>query len=177
MKDFERTLLIGVVFDLSTLHSNGTRNLDIVKDVLLKSVLDVKPSSKIYISHPNWHTIPRDQGESTYYVISYQEPPNFYIDSTLKNAVTVVGEYVEDCDKYMFLITDRFQAPRNYQYRKGFLANNIRGYSTKMCIFGIGDSYDNMNLKSLAEEYEAHFSHLSDAASLSDELTKLLTGY
>lgn len=177
MKDFERILLIGVVFDLSTLNNNGTRNLDLVKDILLKNVLDVKTSSKIYVSHPKWQTIPRDQGESTYYVISYQEPLNFYVDSTLKNAVTIVGEYVEDCDKYMFLITDRFQAPRNHQYRKGFLANNIRGYSTKMCIFGIGDHYDNMNLKSLAEEYEAYFSHSADVSSLSDELTKLLAGH
>jgi len=177
MKDFERTLLIGVVFDLSTLHNNGTRNLDIVKDIILKNILDVKPSSKIYVFHPKWPTIPRDQGESTYYVISYQEPPGFYIDSALKSAVTLIGECAEDCDKYIFLITDRFQSPRNYQYRKGFLVNNIRGYSTKMCVFGVGDGYDNMNLKSLAEEYEAHFSHSSDAALLSENFTEMLAGH
>lgn len=177
MEDFERTLLIGVAFDLSTLHSDGTRNLDIVKDILLKRILDVKPASKIYVSHPDFKTIPRDQGESTYCVISYQEPSNFHIDSTLKSAVTVVGEYVEDCEKLLFLFTDRFQAPHNYQYRKGFLANNIRGYSTKMYIFGIGNSYDNMNLKSLAEEYEVYFSHLADANLLAEELTHLLSGH
>ena len=174
MKDFERTLLIGVVFDLSKLSGDNMRNLDIVKNILLKNVLDAKHSSKIYVSHPKWQTLPRDQGESTYYVISYQEPAGFYLDTALKTAVTLIGDCAEDCDKYIFLITDRFQAPHNYQYRKGFLANNIRGYSTKMCVFGIGDSYDNMTFKSLAEEYEAHFSHMSEANSLSDRLAELL---
>lgn len=174
MKDFERTMLIGVVFDLSKLNGDNTRNLDIVKNILLKNVLDVNPSSKIYVSHPKWQTIPRDQGESTYYIVSYQEPTGFYVDTALKAAVSLIGDSAEDCDKYIFLITDRFQAPHNYQYRKGFLANNIRGYSTKMCVFGIGDSYDNMTFKALAEEYEASFSHMSDATLLADKLIELL---
>lgn len=174
MKDFERTFLIGVIFDLSTLHNDGTRNLDIVKNILIKNVLDVKPTSKIYVSHPKWKIIPKDQGESTYYIVSYQEPADFFIDSSFKNTVTLIGENSEDCDKCIFLITDRFISPRNYQYRKGFLANNIRGYSTKIRVFGIGDNYDKLSLKTLVEEYEAYFTHLSSAALLSEKVTELL---
>lgn len=173
MEDFERTLLIGVVFDLSTLNADGTHNLDIVKNILLKSILDVKVNSKIYIYHPDWKTIPRDQGESTYYVVSYKEPVNFHIDFAFKGAVSVVGEYVEDCDKYIFLITDRFQSLKNYHYRKGFLSNNIRDYDTKICVFGIGDNYDDLTLKTITEEYDAHFSHSPEVSLLSNKITEM----
>jgi hypothetical protein len=173
MEYFERTLLIGVVFDLSDSNSDGTRNLDVVKDILLKDILDVKVNSKIYIYHPDWQTIPRDQGESTYYVVSYKEPLNFYIDSAFKTAVSVVGEYVEDCDKYVFLITDRFQALKNYHYRKGFLSNNIRNYNTKICVFGVGNNYDDLTLKSISEEYESYFSHSPEVNLLSDKIKEV----
>jgi hypothetical protein len=175
MKDFDRPILIGVIFDLSTTYNgDGSRNIDIVKEVLLK-VLDKQVMAKIYVSHPDWHTLPRDQGESTYYVASYQEPSKFSIDVMFKNAVTLVGEDSEDSDKYVFLITDRFQAPVNFHYRKGFLANNIRGYSTKICVFGIGDNYDSLTLKSIAGEYDAYYAHLfGGAASLFESVSELL---
>lgn len=174
MKDFGRTILIGVVFDLSaTYNGDGSRSIDIVKDVLLNKVLNEESLSKIYISHPDWHATPRDQGESTYYVVSYREPPKFSIDLMFKNAITVIGECAEDGDKYVFLFTDRFQAPVNFHYRKGFLSNNIRGYETKICVFGIGTNYDRLTLQAIAEEYGAYFAHLSDAAQLSEKLSEV----
>ena len=124
------------------------------------------------MSHPDWQ-LPRDQGVSTYYIASYQEPPRFSIDASFKNAVTLVGETAEECDKYVFLITDRFQAPFNYQYRKGFLANNIRGYSTKIYVFGVGDNYDKLTLKFLAEDCEAVFVHLANPAMFADKMSEI----
>lgn len=174
MKDFDQTILIGVIFDLSTLHKDGSRNIDIVKDILVSKILNNYDLAKIFVSHPNWNTVPRDQGESTYYVISYQEPSKFSIDVTFKNAVTVVGESVEDSKKYIFLITDRFQAPINYQYRKGFLSNNIRGYDSKICVFGIGNGYDQLTLNSIADEYKAYFTHLPEADLLSEKIDEIL---
>jgi hypothetical protein len=173
MKDFDRSILVGVVFDLSLAHAeNGLRNIDIVKESLLK-ILQDKPMARIFVSHPDWQAVPRSQGESTYYVVSYQEPQKFAIDPIFKNAVTVIGECAEDCDRYVFLITDRFQAPVNFQYRKGFLSNNIRGYETKICVFGIGDNYDRLTLNTIADEYGVYFAHLPTAAALSDKLTEL----
>jgi len=173
MKDFDRFILVGAVFDLSTSYEGGTRNIDIVKDLLLKKVLEEKALSRVFVSHPSWQTVPKDQGESTYYIASYTEPPKFAIDVMFKNAITVIGECVEDCDKYVFLITDRFQAPHNFQYRKGFLSNNIRGYDTKICVFGIGDNYDRLTLKSIADEYGVYFVHLPAADAMSEKLAEL----
>lgn len=175
MKDFDHPSLIGVVFDISNnSQSNGVRNIDIIKNVLLDKILDGKTLSKLYISHPDFKTIPRDQGESTFCLISYQEPPKFSIDDMFKRAVSNVGECKEDCEKHIFLITDRFQTLINYQYRKSFLMNEIRGYPIKFHIYGIGSSYDNLNMKSIAEEYNAEYVHLDDVANFEKEISNFL---
>lgn len=173
MKDFDKSILIGVVFDLSVLHKDGSTNLDIVKNILLKNILDKNVLSKIYVSQLDFG-IPRDQGESTYYLITYKKSDKFSIDLSFKNAIEIVGEYAEDCDKYVFLITDCFQSSINYQYKKGFLFNNIRGYKTKICVFGIGDFYDKITIKSIAEENDGIFMHLPTANLLEEKISELI---
>ena len=174
MKDFDRLLLIGVVFDISSnSQTNGIRNIDIIKDILLKNILN-DDFSRIYVSHPQFTTVPRDQGESTYCLISYKEPDKFSIDEMFKKAVMIVGECAEDCEKHIFLITDRFQTLVNYQYRKSFLMNEVRGYPIKFHIYGIGEIYDSLNMKFLAEEYNADYVHLDDVTNFEKEIIKFM---
>ena len=174
MRDFDRLLLIGVIFDISSnSQTNGTRNIDIIKDVLLKNILN-DDFSKIYVSHPNFTMVPRDQGESTYYLISYKEPNKFSIDEMFKKSVMTVGECKEDCEKHVFLITDRFQTVVNYQYRKSFLMNEIRGWPIKIHVYGIGDIYDKLNMKAIAEEYNADYVHLDNVLDFEKEIIKFM---
>ena len=150
---------------------SGLTDVDIVKDILLKKFLD--DDKRVYVSHPDFRVLPRDSGESTYYIATYREPLKFSVDVLFRQAINLVGECVEDCDKYVFLITNRFQTLNNYQYRKGFLSSGIRNYPIKFFVFGVGDSYDNINLKSIADEYESFFIHLSNAAELAEKLPNL----
>lgn len=175
MDNFDRSMLIGVVFDLSIAHgSDGIRNIDNIKHILLNNILNSNAFTKIYVSHHDWLKIPKDQGESTYYIISYTEPPTFTIDYAFKQAVTTTGECREDCEKYVFLFTDRFTSVKNFQYRKAFIINDVRDYGIKMCVFGIGPNYDDKMLKSISEEYYAYFQHLNDAKELTEALVNLL---
>lgn len=174
MKDFDRSVLFGIVFDLSLNYAeNGQRNIDLIKEALIKRIIDINVLSKIYVSHPDWLKTPRDQGESTFFVISYQEPKSFSIDSAFKLAVTVVGECQEDCDKYVFLITDRFQTNINFQYRKGFLTNDIRGFETKIVVLDLSSSSDKV-LSSLVEEYDGFYQHLKNISDIEAFLNKFL---
>ena len=175
MKDFDQPKLIGVVFDISSnSQNNGVRNIDLIKDVLLNKILDGKSFSKLYISHPEYVNIPRDQGESTYCLISYKEPPKFSIDEAFKRAVMTVGQCAEDCEKHIFLITDRFETFCNYQYRKSFLMNEVRGFSTKIHVFGLGLIYDKLNLESVVNEYQGNFIHLESTSNFEKEISKFL---
>lgn len=175
MDNFDRSILIGVVFDLSIAHgSDGVRNIDNIKHGLLNNVLNTNALTKIYVAHHDWLKIPKDQGESTYYIISYNESPLFTIDYAFKQAVTTVGECREDCDKYVFLFTDRFTSAKNFQYRKAFLVNDVRGYDIKFFVFGLGSNYDDKMLKSMSEEYNADFVHLNDATQLKESLEKIM---
>lgn len=174
MKDFDRPLVIGAVFDMTVAHgASGVRNIDVLKEALVQKTMDDDVLTKIYVAHPDWIKIPKDQGESTYYLATYQEPPSFAIDKVFKQAVQLVGDHPEDSDKYIFLMTDRFYAPHNYQYRRAFLFNNIRGYNLKICVYGFGDVYDKLTLQSLADEYGASFCHLPDASGFAAKLSEL----
>lgn len=174
MKDFDQSLLISIVFDLTTAHNtDGQRNIDVIKHILLKKVLDKNTLTKIYVSNREWLNLPKDQGASTYYLISYQEPIGFKIDYAFKQAVTMSGECREDCEKVVFLITDRFNAINHFQYRKGFLINDIRDYGLKICVFGLGANYDKSFLQSISQEYNADFYHLNDAYDLEKVITQI----
>jgi hypothetical protein len=175
MKDFDIPVIIGVIFDVKTNHiQNGVRVMDTLKQSLLKCVLERNDLAKIYVAHHDWKNIPRDQGESTYYVISYNESNLFSIDGYFKHAINLVGEHQEDCKKYIFLFTDRFQAPKNFHYRKGFLNNDVRGFDNKIYVFGIGNDYDSVSLKNLVQDYEANFIQVDEIQNLDDELLKIM---
>jgi hypothetical protein len=175
MKDFDKPILIGIVFDVSESRNNdGVLNINVVKDILIKSVLESDSNINVYVSHPDWKQLSRDLGESTYYIASYKEPLKFFVDVAFKNAVTMVGEFPEECEKHIFLITDRFQAARNYHYKKGFLMNSIHNFETQIHTFGMGDFYDRENLKSLVEEYDSKFDHLEDSVFLSQKISEIL---
>ena len=153
-------ILIGVVFDLGSLCSDGRKSVDVAKEILIKKMLDLGNETRMYVSHPDFSTIPRDQGESTFCLVMYKEPQKFRVAESFKKAVEIVGLHKEDCDKHIFLITDRFQAPNNAHYRQGFTINYIRDYKCKIHVFGIGSEYDKANLKFITEEYESVFNHL-----------------
>jgi hypothetical protein len=168
MEDFDRSFLFGIVFDVANpLHLNA------IKEDLVKYLVDSGMSTRMYVSHPDWNKIPRDQGESVYYVVSYKEPTNFSIETAFKTAVALVGEQNEDCEKYVLLITDRFQAPINYRYRKGFLSNTIHGYTSKIIAFGLSNC-DSLILQSIVKENDAQFVNLEDPSKIGSELSKIL---
>lgn len=164
MEDFDKPIIIGVVFDLEVIHNDGSRNINIIRDLLIKEVMDKYNSSIIYVYHPEWSKIPRDQGASTYCLVSYKQPASFSVDLALRDTVELIGSYPENnCKKHIFLFTDRFVSPKNFQYKKAFLSNQIRGYNTKIDIFGIGDQYDKISLKGMVESFGYNFNHADEA--------------
>ena len=172
MKEFEKNILIGVVFDLSSVQEDGSKTINAFKDILLKKVLEIYPTSKIYVSHPQWK-LPRDQGESTYCLISYQESANFSVDFYFKNAINLVGECKDDYLKYVFLFTDRFQTPYSFQYQKGLLMNDLK-YNNEIFVFGIGDHYDDITLQTIVKNTNANFLHLSSIEDFAKKLLEIL---
>lgn len=170
MQDFDKPVSVGVVFDLSPSWYEGMRLLDHVKTALVTYVSDLGMSGKVYVSHPQWQQMPSTSGESTYFVASYEEPPSFGVEKAFKDAVFVVGSEPNEAVKYVFLFTDRFLAPNNYRYRKGFLMNQVRGFDTKIVVFGLGAEYDRVTLASVVEEYGGKYIHLENVGELPNYL-------
>ena len=174
MQEFGESVLIGVVLDISTTHPDGIQTLKTIKDSLLQYMIETQPYTNIYISHPEVKELPKDQGQSTYLLATYSHPSNLNIDKLFKEAIIKVGNSRHDGPKYVILFTNKFQAPLNQLYRKAFMANEIRGYNTKVCIVGIGSVYDEKSLKSLANEYNTNFFHVSNFESLSESIKTMV---
>lgn len=167
MEDFDRSFLCGVIFDIPQ-----SSFLNTLKESLVRYLVAAGMSSRMYVWHPDWQ-IPRDQGESVYYIASYKEPPKFNAGAAFKDTVSLLGERNENCEKFVLLITNNFQAPKNQQYRKGFLTNTIRGYGSKILVFGCPDC-DRLTLQSICQENDAEYFDLDDAASFDTQLSKIL---
>lgn len=162
MEEFEKTLLIGVIFDLSSIN-----DINLIKDYLLNKVLNNSVNTKIYIYNLEWNQIPKTQGESTYYIATYKENLNFKIDKAFKDTVTLIGQYEEDCEKYIYLFTSRFGLNNNFQYKKGFLSNHIQGFKTKIKVFALKDMEE---LKEMAEEFDSSFVRINDIKNIKESL-------
>lgn len=171
--EFGRSVLIGVVFDISLNHPDGIQTFKVLKDSLLQYTIETQPYTRIYVSHPE-SRVPSDQGQSTYFLTIYKEPQNFSVDRAFKDAVVKIGDSQEDGQKMVILFTNCFQAPLNQQYRKAFLTNNIRGYNTKICVVGIGSVYDRNNLNSIVKEYDGCFYHISTYEELFESIKQMV---
>lgn len=167
MEDFDRLFLFGIIFDVPP-----SAFLNSIKESLVQYLVETGMSSRMYVSHPDWQ-IPRDQGESVYYVTSYKSPASFNAGMAFKDTVSIIGLRNEDCEKYILLITNNFQAPKNQQYRKGFLSNTIRGYDSKIFVFG-GPDCDRVTLKSITLEHDAQYFDLDDPTTFNAQLAKIL---
>jgi len=167
VEDFDRLFLFGIIFDVSQ-----TAFLNSLKESLVRYLVKSGMSTRMYVSHPDWQ-IPRDQGESVYYVTTYKPPVNFNVGFAFKDTVSIIGSRNEDCEKNILLITNNFQAPRNQQYRKGFLANTIRGYDSKIIVLG-GPDADQRTLKFLAQEHDARYFDLNDPTVFDTQLEKIM---
>lgn len=174
MQEFGESVLIGVVLDISITHPDGIQTLKTIKDSLLQYMIDTQPYTRIYVSHPEVKELPKDQGQSTYLLATYSHSQNFNIDKLFKDAVIKVGDSRHDGPKYVILFTNKFQAPLNQLYRKAFMANEVRGYNTKICIVGIGNYYDEKTLKLLSEEYKTKFFHSDSYESLSQSIKAMV---
>jgi hypothetical protein len=169
MQEFDKPISIGVVFDVNITHdSQGNRIIDVVKNSLVSLLQGLGMSARFYTSHPKNQAMPRNEGESTYHIVTYQEPMNFSIENAFKDAVSVIGAEKFD-EKYVFIFTNRFCAPSHYRYKKGLLLNTIKSLGCKIYFFGIGQSYDQITLRTLAEDYDSKLVHVDEPSGLVDE--------
>lgn len=167
MENFDRTILWGIVLDLP-----NSSTLTLLKDSLVKYLVDSGMMARMYVAFPD-APLPRDQGESVYFVSTYKFPVGFNVGTAFRDAVTIIGERNENCEKYVVLITDNFLAPKSQMYRKPMMMNLVRGYDSKIIVFGLPNA-DRVILKSVATNNEVQYFDLDDPTKIGEELTRIL---
>lgn len=176
MLEFEKPIIIGVLFDLSIAHApNGRRYIDIAKDHLIGLATKLGLSSRIYVVHPDNAELPRHQGESVYQIASYQEPARFDLEMLGKYLVYFLGSQDSDIDKVILVFTDRYTPAVRHKYQKLFVINELKNYDCKFKVFGIGPRYHKDDLAGLLAEYKSDLIQLEgNLDQLPSELNQLI---
>lgn len=149
MMNFDRQIVVGLVFDLSLQHHTDTRRyLDIVKEGMISFATKLGLNCGIYVAHPDNHFMPRQQGESVASIASYSEQNGFRAWDAMLQCLDMISAQEAD-EKHIVVFTDRFKKEKLYQYGKAIRMNDGRKYGCKFKVIGMGDKYDRKALKEL----------------------------
>jgi hypothetical protein len=128
MEDFDQTLAIGIVFDLSpkSYHEKHLL-LDLVKENLITYATQLGLNCGILVSHPDYQVMPRRQGESVAAIANYIEPEKFDVEKAMKHALNIVGNQTDNL-KYLVVLTNRYNDKNKYRYEKAVILNRTKRF-------------------------------------------------
>ncbi len=155
---FEKPTYVGIIFDMDDFRLNQSSVLRQIKDILLNAATKIGINARFFVSGNA--NLPKTHGESIGQIDSYvgYNDNNSFVKK-FQDCVNGVGSQ-EDCNKFVFLITNRFDEKNIYNYKKGFMLNQMREYDCNIIVFEI--KRDNDKLSSLVDEYEQKYIFCND---------------
>lgn len=164
---FNRQIIVGVVFDISMQHhADSRRYIDIIKESLVRFAVKLGLNCGVYVAHPDNHTMPRLQGESVHSIVSYKEEIGFKVYPALAQCLDMISANEAD-EKYVVLLTDRYKTKSKYQYEKVSKLNESRQKGCKFLFVGIGNRYDHESFAELGGI------HVSDPNIVGEKMIEL----
>jgi hypothetical protein len=171
--DFGRKKLLGIVFDLSIRHDKqGGRIIDMVKKQLVSRIASSDENLLVVVSDAD-NKVPRMCGGGIHQIDSYIDPVDFRIGEANRRIASVVGDSVEDSDKYIVIITDRFNGKFKGHYRALFDAKKNKNYEYKVGVIAIGDHCDFSLLKDMVNENNGIFLISNNMDEFNSALTEI----
>jgi hypothetical protein len=171
--DFGRKKLLGIVFDVSIRHDKkGQRIIDMIKKRLVARIASSDENLLVVVSNSN-NKEPRMHSDGIQQIDSYVDPVDFRIGEATRRISSIVGDSIEDFDKYIIIITDRFQEKFKGHYRAIFDAKKNKNYEYKAGVIAIGDYCNFSLLKSMVTENNGVFLTANDMNEFDAALTEI----
>lgn len=129
MEDFEQTIVLGVVFDISNKSYRDKKHLlSSLKEKLIQFATSLGLNCGIWV---NQDIFPRRQGESVAGIADYKEAEKFDIENATRQALYAVGNQ-EDHSKYVVILTDRYSEKQKYRYEKVAILNQTKKFNCQI---------------------------------------------
>lgn len=167
---FEQPTYVGIVFDMDD-YSVGRQNaLGSIKKILSDFATKIGINSRIFVAGNE--NIPKTHGESIYQIISYSSSSDtMSLNAKFKDCVNGIGSQ-ENCNKYVFLITNRYAKNFLHHYQKSLKINQIKEYGCKIIVFEM--STNTQQLVDLANEYKLEYVFVNDMQMFNQHMFDIL---
>jgi hypothetical protein len=162
--------VLGTTLDVSLMHTNGRRTLDVVKKELVDFVREVMDGEDLfYLYHPDLVDPVYDVGKMVSAIGNYETDGwVFDLRYALKLTYYVIAGEDEDAEKMLLFITDRAQD--EVAIDKILTLKKREDSDCRFVFVGIGRHY----CKDLLNRSEVTYIHLDDPADLNQILLEKL---
>lgn len=158
--DFGKKKIVSVIFDLSLSHEQGQRVIDLIKKQMVDIIVEKEEELLFFIASKN-NVFPKGCGNSIQQIDSYVELPDFNLSHTFRRSITNLVETVEDVDKALLFITDRFDEKYKGHYRSLFDMKRYKKAEYEVYFIEI-NNYSKI-LQSIAFMYEGKYKSIQSA--------------
>lgn len=155
---FERPTYVGIIFDMDDYAVNRQNALGVIKKILSDFATKIGINSRIFVAGNE--NLPKTHGESIYQIASYSGiSDTMSLDSKFKDCVHGIGSQ-ENCNKYVFVLTNRYEKNFHHHYQKALKINQIKEYGCEIVFFEMRTN--TQQLVDLAEEYKSKYIFVND---------------
>jgi hypothetical protein len=167
--DFGRKKIVSVIFDLSLQHESGKRIIDILKKDLVEIVVEKDEELLFFVASKN-NNFPKGCGESIQQIDSYIEPPDFNLSHTFRRSISNITNTVEDVDKVLLLITNRFDEKYKGHYKSLFDMKKYKKAEYDVCFVEIHEN--SKILEAICLSNSGNYKSLKSATDLKKTLVE-----
>ena len=167
---FEKPTYVRVVFDMDDFTTNGKSALKQIKDMLVSFTTKIGINARIFVAGNE--NLPKSHGESVSQINGYSmSRDKTYFSKKIIDCVNGVGNQ-EDCNKLIFILTNRFSDKDVFYYNKCFKINEIKEYNCSINVFEV--RRQNEKLANLIEEHQQKYFFLNDLILFKSTLDEIL---
>lgn len=168
---FEKPTLFGLLFDMDDFKTNGDTAMKQIKEMFKNFATKIGLDARIYVAG-NKH-LPKTHGESIAQIDNYmgKRDENTFAEKFM-DCVNGIGNQV-DCKKHIIILTNRFNEKHFFNYKKGFMVNQMKDLDCNICVFEVRRHTE--KLMNLVDEYQQKYMFIEDINLIDKFLKDILT--
>lgn len=171
--DFGRKKLLGIVFDLSVNHdANGNRFIDLLKINLIKKISASDENILAVVADGN-NKVSRLSSVGIQQIDNYQEGLGFRVGEATKSISSLIGDSVEDVEKFILVFTDRYKDKFKTHYKQICDLKKIKNYDYKIAYVAVGIFQEVGQLEKMCLDLDCQFFHINEMKEIDSVFVKI----
>lgn len=135
-EDFYNPAVLGFVMNVIPFNEAS------VKKQLISVVQSLESDDRCYMCHQDYDDIPPLPGLAVKHIAGWKPTYDFRFGEAIRKAVCVLGTEDDECEKYLFIVLDKYKPEWEHEVRKALNVDLKFGYNVQFYFCAIGDKCD-----------------------------------